>query len=645
MIIEDVIEFLKHVPPFQFLDEQTLAQLAVGMSMEFFPKGTTILKQGGPASKYLYIIKKGGVKVFRRSAAGEDTVIEFRGQGDLFGYLSLFGGDKSRAYVVTVEDTTCYTIKRETVRHLLDSNDAVREFFLKSFLNIYIDKTFQEMHGRSLFFSGGGDRILFSTAVGEVVTKVFTASQKISIKDAASLMCGNRISSLILIDEEQRPVGIVTDRDMRGKVVARGRDVNEPVMNIMSYPLLRIDARDYCFEAVLKMIRYNVHHLLAIKDGALVGIVTNHDLMLLQGTSPLLVAKDIESQHDIVGLAALSKQLYKVIGILLKQGARAVNITRIVSEISDRLVRKILEIAEKRFGRPPVQYCWVAFGSEGRKEQVFRTDQDNAIIYADPLKSHEEDEAKKYFAAFAAYVRDSLVQCGYPFCPDAHMASNPLWCRSLSAWKKFFSDWITAPSTELGEVGANALTFLDFRGIGGEFSLAEQLRDALTVMLRGASAFAFIGHIANLTATNKPPIGFLKMTVIGQNGERRDKLDLKVAGLAPLVGIVRVFALEEAIRETSTLERLDVLRERSRDVVDYGEEIAHAFEFIMLLRIQNQFGQLSNGREPDNLISPDSLTSLQKKTITEAFKLITRLQESLVERYKPPHPVLTCRED
>ena len=133
MIIEDVIAFLKHVPPFQFLDEDALTQVATGMSMEFFPKGTTILMQGGPASKYLYVIKKGGVKVSRKSAGGEEALIEFRGQGDLFGYLSLFGGDKSRAYVVTVEDTACYTVKRETVRHLLDSNDAVREFFLQSF--------------------------------------------------------------------------------------------------------------------------------------------------------------------------------------------------------------------------------------------------------------------------------------------------------------------------------------------------------------------------------------------------------------------------------------------------------------------------------------------------------------------------------
>jgi CBS domain-containing protein len=644
MIIEDVVAFLKYVPPFQFLDEPALSHLAVGMSMEFFPKGTTILRQGGPASGYLYVIKKGGVKVFRRSAGGEDTIIEFRGQGDLFGYLSLFGGDKSRAYVVTVEDTTCYTIRRETVRHLLDSNNAVREFFLKSFLNIYIDKTFQEMHGRSLFFSGCGDRILFSTAVGEVVNKVvLTAPQKMTIREAAVLMCDNKISSLILADDEDKPVGIITDRDMRGKVVAKGRDVNDPVSSIMSYPLMRIDARDYCFEAVLKMIKYNVHHLIVVSDGALAGIVTNHDLMLLQGTSPLLVAKDIESQQDIEGLAALSKQIYNVIGILLKQGARASNITRIVSEISDRLVRKILEIAERRFGRPPLQYCWVVFGSEGRKEQAFRTDQDNAIIFADPITTYESDEAKKYFSVFAAFVRDSLVQCGYPFCPDAHMASNPRWCRSLSDWKKFFSDWVAAPATELGEAGVNSLIFLDFRAVGGEFSLADQLRDSLTVILRGRSEF--IGHIAGLVARNKPPIGFLKSVMIEKSGEHKDKLNLKVKGLAPLVGIVRLFSLEAAIRETSTLERLDALKARNDDVAEYGEEIAHAFEFIMLLRLQHHMEQLSRGQELDNLISPDSLTNLQKKTIKEAFNLISKLQESISERYKPLKRVLTCRED
>jgi CBS domain-containing protein len=162
-------------------------------------------------------------------------------------------------------------------------------------------------------------------------------------------------------------------------------------------------------------------------------------------------------------------------------------------------------------------------------------------------------------------------------------------------------------------------------------------------MLKGRPAF--IDHIALLISRNRPPIGFLKTAVVEQSGERREKLDLKVKGLAPLVGIVRVLALEAALRETSTLERLEALKGRSLEVDAYGEEIAHAFEFMMLLRIQHQFEQLSNGIDPDNLINPDRLTGLQKKTLKEAFNLIAGMQEAIAERYKPHKRVLTCQED
>ena len=197
-------------------------------------------------------------------------------------------------------------------------------------------------------------------------------------------MAKHRISSIIIVDRNGLPTGIVTDRDLREKVVARGRDVNDPVKDIMNLPLIRVDAKDYCFEAVLKMIKHNIHHIVVIKDGALRGVLTNHDLMMLQGTSPLSFAKDLESQQTIEGLVPVSSKINRVVGLLLKEGARAGNITKILTELNDRLVKKVLEIAEKKLGRPPVPYCWIAFGSEGRKEQTFKTDQDNAIIYAGP---------------------------------------------------------------------------------------------------------------------------------------------------------------------------------------------------------------------------------------------------------------------
>ncbi|HMK44616.1 MAG TPA: DUF294 nucleotidyltransferase-like domain-containing protein [Dissulfurispiraceae bacterium] len=606
-----------------------LTAVAHGVSMEFYPKGTLILKQGGKASDYLYIIKKGGVRVSRNSADEGEVVIDYRSEGDLFGYLSLFGGDKARANVVAVDDTICYQLDRLSVKKLLDSHEGVRDFFMKSFLNIYIDKTFKEMHDKSMSTSAA-DRIMFTTTIGEIAAKnVITAPDTISIREAATIMCQNKISALVLGDPNGLPTGIVTDRDLRGKVVARGRDVNDPVRTVMSAPLIRSDARDLCFEAILKMIRYNIHHLLVIKDGAMVGILTNHDLMLLQGNSPLSIARDIGEQQSVEGLAGVARQVNGIVGMLLKEGARAGSIARVITEINDRLVRRVLEIAERKFGQPPVRYCWLAFGSEGRKEQTFRTDQDNAIIYADPASSHQTEKAERYFATFASFVRDSLVQCGFPVCPADYMASNPKWCRPLKQWKKYFTNWITTPTAD---AVLNSVTFFDFRPVHGERSLADDLREHLGAQLKDRKVF--LGYIANMAIKNRPPLGFLNTFVVEKGGEHKDMLNLKVKGLAPIVDAVRLFALEKQVRETSTLDRIRVLKGQHSIVDEFGDELAQSFEFIMLLRIHHQFEQITKGNTPDNFINPNELSNLEKKTAKEAFHLITRVQDVIIERYK-----------
>jgi CBS domain-containing protein len=630
VITEDVIEFLKNVPPFQFLDEKALRDIAANVSMEFNPTGTTILHQDGPPSEYLRIIKKGGVKVFIKPDKGEEVLIDYRSEGDSFGLLSLVSGDKSRATVIAIEDTTCYLMSKAEILKLVDSNVAFTEFFLKSFLNKFIDKTYQEMHNKSLLY-GGGDKLLFTTIVGEVATKkVMTAPQEITIKEAAEMMSQNRNSSLVLVDGEGVPTGIVTDRDLRDKVVSKGRPVTDGISNIMSVSLIKSDARDYCFEALLKMIRYNVHHLLVVDEGRLKGIVTNHDLMMLQGNSPISLARDIESQQTIEGLVPAAKKTNEIIGLLLKEGARATNISRIITEINDRLLRKILEIAEMEFGRPPLRYCWIAYGSEGRKEQTFRTDQDNAIIYEDPLTDGEEAEARTYFTVFSTYVRDSLLKCGFPRCPSNYMASNPEWRQPLKVWKKYFSTWVYTPTPD---AVLKSIKFFYFRPIYGDFSLAESLRDSLKSLLDGQ--MIFLGYMANMIIKNTPPVGFFKSFIVEKGGEHKDELNLKVKGIAPLVDMARLFSLEKGIKETSTIERLSSLREKHTIVNEFADEIEHAFEFIMLLRIQHQFEQIESGKEPNNFINPNRLSNLEKKTMKESFNLIARLQDIIIERYKP----------
>ena len=630
MITEDVIEFLKNVPPFQFLEEKTLQGIAGGLSMEFYPKGSMILHQDGPPSEYLRIIKKGGVKVFIKADKGEEVLIDYRSEGDSFGLLSLVGGDKSRANVVAVDDTICYLLNKAAILKLVDSVPAFTEFFLKSFLNKFIDKTYEEMHNKSLLF-GGGDKLLFTTPVGEIAARnVMTAPETISIRKAAEIMSERRYSSLVIVDEQGVPAGIVTDRDLRDKVVSKGRTGNEKVSDIMSVSLIKTEARDYCFEALLKMIRYNIHHLLVVDQGKLMGIVTNHDLMMLQGTSPISLVREIESQQTIDGLVPAARKTNEIVGLLLKEGARASNITRIISEINDRLVKKIIEIAEKEFGSPPLPYCWMVFGSEGRKEQTFRTDQDNAIVYEDPLTEKEDAEARTYFSVFSAFIRDSLIKCGFPRCPANYMASNPEWCQPVKIWKKYFSSWVYTPTPD---AVMKSLIFFDFRPLYGDFRLADSLRDFLSSFLDGQ--MIFLGYMANMVIKNTPPVGFFKSLIVEKSGEHKDELNLKVKGIAPIVDIVRLFSLEKGIKETSTLERLSELRERHTIVREYADELEHAFEFIMLLRIQNQFEQIEADRIPDNFINPKKLSNLEKKTMKESFTLISKLQDIIIERYKP----------
>lgn len=627
MASEEIINFLKKCPPFQFLEASVLAKLAGRLSEELYPKDTVILKQYGPPSDCVRIIKSGVVKVLMESPESGEVMLDYKGEGDNFGFLSLIGKDRQRTTCIAVDDTACYILDQEGVHELLESSPAFSEYYM-AYLSRYVDRTYHEMRNRSLSYVGS-DRHLFITPVGDIAAKAITIGESASIQEAATVMAKHKISSVIVIGSDGEPVGIVTDRDFREKVVAQGRPVTEPIRNVHNPFLIQVDAGESCFEAVIKMIKHNIHHLTVVREGALCGVVTNHDLMLLQGTSPLSLVHDIINQTTVEALIPLSQKTNSIVGLLIKEEAKAAQITQIITEINDRLITRVLEIAEGRFGQPPLPYCWILFGSEGRKEQTFKTDQDNALIYSDPLTPGLAEEAQRYFSRFTAFVTDSLIKIGFPLCPAGYMASNPEWCRPLSAWKKYFSSWIDEPVPE------NLLKFLvfyDFRPIHGKIVLAQELRDFVVKSLEGRTLF--LGYMANAVLQFTPPIGFFRNFVVEKSGEHKDKLDLKVKGITPLLNAVRLFAMEKGVRETGTLERLITLQTRHSIVQEQFDELEHAFEFVMFLRIHHQFEQIQNGRTPDNFVNPNDLSNLEKKTLKESFNLMTKIQGLIVERYK-----------
>jgi CBS domain-containing protein len=629
MLTAEPRAFLQGIPPFQLLDGPSLDAIAESLSLEYYPKGFAILTQGGPASDSLQIVRTGGAKVSMRSSDSEEIVIDYRSEGDAIGFLSLYSGDRSRTDVTASEDTTCYLMPRGPFLALLEAHPEVREYFHRTFLAKYMDKAFTDMRSRSQLF-GGGEKLLFTTAVGDLITHaVVTAPRDVSIRGAAQLMSHNGISSLVLVDADGVPIGIVTDRDLRDKVAARGRDTAEPVANIMSTSLIKADAGDFCFEALLTMLRHNIHHLLIVDEGRLRGIVTNHDLLILQGTSPISVVREIEGQTDLDGLVQAAAKVTAIVGLLLKDGAKAGNVTRIITEINDRIVRRVIEFTLRQLGPAPLPWCWLVFGSEGRREQTFGTDQDNALLWADPATAEEEEAARSWFPQFARLMKEGLTRCGFAPCPANYMADNPRWNLPLAEWRELFSRWITAPSPE---ALLQAAILFDFRGLAGNLSLAAELRSCLNRSLRNRSVF--FARLAGTVTLNRPPLGFFGSFTLDTKGRHKDKIDLKISALGPIVNIARLYALEAGIPETGTLDRLAALRPNHPLLTRYAEELGHAFEFLSLLRIQHQFEQIQAGAPGDNLIDPQSLSSHEKKALKDAFRLISRVQDLIIEQYR-----------
>lgn len=625
---DEVRDLLQRTPPFDRLNENALAMVETGLSLAFYPAGHVVFRQGGPAAEHLSIIKSGKVKVFLTTNEKEEVLLDQRGAGGTFGILSLLRGDRAVSTVTAIEDTECYRIGKDVILRIMAQNAAFSEYYLRFYLTRLVDMMHRQIQDRSLLY-GGGDKILFTHRLDELTTKeIVRVSSSISIQQAAELMSRHKISALLLTDEAGLPAGIVTDRDLRERVVARGIEGSAPVNSIMSVTLIKSDAKDFCFEALLKMVRFNIHHLLIASREELTGIITNHDLMMLQSTYPLAIARDIEQQSSVDGLVIAQRAIDRLIAVLIREGARASTITRIITEVNDRLVRRMLEIIEGRLGPPPVSYCWIVFGSEGRKEQTFRTDQDNALIYNDPAPE-EAERVSRYFTDLAEEMRKALVACGFPPCPADYMASNPQWRMPLTAWRDRFRKWIQVPTPQAVLL---SLIFFDFRPVHGNALLAENLRAALSHELKGQGLF--FSHMAGIVLQNRPPIGMFGRLKVENRGPHRNTLNIKLNGLGPIVDAARLASLEAQRYTTATLERLRELQDTGSFLAPYARDVEQAFEHLMGVRLRHQYLQRQEGLEVDNHINPSMLGALEQRALQESFRLIRDIQRTIREHFQ-----------
>ncbi len=621
---EVVLDFLSAMMPFDELDEDTLHKVARHIRVDFFPKGTRLLTAGETELTHLFLIQQGGVKSFLTDDEGNVTLKDFRGEGAYIGALPIIRGTTANLDVETVEDTFCFLLPREVFLELIQEQPGFAQYYLKSFSEKIVNTAYTELRHHKMIRRGDEELYLFTIQVGDIIKQdLRKIASTATIQDAARAMAGYRIGSLFIHEEEdaENIIGIITDRDLRNKVVARGLDYKEPVSRIMTGLVAKILSQATCFDALLKMMSTGVHHLAIERKGRIIGVVTSHDIMLLQGTSPFSLFKEIGKQSRIQGLYPLSQKIPDIIRNLIKEGAKAGNIARMISLLNDQILERLLTLLEEELGPPPVDYCWLLLGSEGRREQTFKTDQDNAIIYADPPDAAREKIAAEYFSIFARKAIDHLVNCGYPLCPGEIMAVNPKWCQPVSVWKNYFASWIAAPEPE--EL-LNATIFFDFRPGFGKVALADDLRDHLGAL--SARQEIYLLHLARECMAGRAPLSFFKNFIVAKNGEHRNKLDIKTQGLTPFVNFARVLALKYGIRETNTLSRLHVLSREGYLSEELWASAREAYEMQMQLRLIHQLSQIEEGVLPDNYIAPDQLSDLEKRMLKESFEVIERIQ-------------------
>ena len=445
-----------------------------------------------------------------------------------------------------------------------------------------------------------------------------------SILSAARRMAEERVSSILLTQGDQL-FGLVTDRDLRTRVLAAGIDPARPVADIATLAPLTLQKHQSIFEAMVLMARQNIHHVPVLDGTRVAGMVTATDLNQQQSTSAVYLTGDIYRQPDLAGLVACSLRVKDLQSSLAKAETSAYSTGIIMTSVTDAFTVRLIQLAEQQLGPAPVDYCWVAAGSQARMEQTARSDQDNCLVLSDDYRPAQHGE---YFRTFSKFVCDGLDACGYVHCPGEMMAMTDKWRQPRSRWNAYFADWTDQP-----EPMALMLTcvFFDLRAVHGHAELLHGLRRDMLQRTKGNSLF--LAHMVVNALKHRPPLGLFGQIAVTRGGEHRGTIDLKHNGIVPIVDLARNYALAGGLDAVNTQDRLAASAQSGEVSAQAARDLGDALEFISALRIAHQTRQIAAGQAPDNFLRLDELSSFERGTLKDAFGVVQKLQSVLSQRY------------
>lgn len=624
------IKHLKETEPFNQLPDSVFAELREASIEKEYPANFDIFKENDLPTGYLYVIKEGLVTITLKSPGGIDMVVDYRAEGQFFGGTPIFTAEPYAGGARTVKPTICYLIPAEILLKLQKDTPQLSSFFTRAVLS-RVRKLYSEIVTEH---SGAAltqmEAFPFKKRLSEIMSSpVITCSPQATVKDVARRLTENSISFLVVINDENEPVGIVTGSDLVAKVLApESVDTSQmTVQDVMRTSPRTMTPETYMYEAMAFMTSHSLNHLPIVDRGQLVGIVTPRDLMRYRSQKALLLLGNIREESSIPGLASIRREIVKVARALLSETRSTPEVMEILSHIHHAIIRRTYEICldevtDEGLCPPDIRFCFLIMGSAGRKEMLLNPDQDNGFIFED-YPDERQEEVDAFFVPFSEKLNLALEKVGYPLCDGDVMARNEQWRGRLKDWKERISSWLVDP--EPSHV-RNSSIFFDFLPLVGELELAHDLREIVMDSIQDHHGFLY--HMMTLDLRYKVPLSLLGRFQVEKEGDHVGQLSVKYGGCVYIVDCVRMFALERGIKSISTLERLEALVEENIFALETAEHIRAAFEALVFLRLRHEIGLIEAGYEPEHFLDPTSLSRTEQDLLKESLQAVTKLQDA-----------------
>ncbi len=624
------ISQLKETAPFDILPDEVIQSLHDSAEQKSFPADSYIFKQNDPSTGFLYVIQDGMVEITAAVPGGQEMVVNYRKDGNFFGGTPIFTEELYTGGARAVTETKCLLIPRANLTTVAIDYPQIREYFARIVLSrvrsLYADIV-KENASNTLTQM---EAYPFKKRLSEIMhSPVQTCHVDASARQVARSMTEQKISAMVVVDDYDSPIGIISERDLVTKVLAPDTaDCEMTTANdVMMTDYHSMPAATYMYEAMSYITANKAKHLLIIDDDELVGIVSVTDLMRFRSQKAMLMVGSVRDENSLDGLARIKKEILAVARTLLTEAHSTPEVMEILSYIHQSIIKKVYALCYQQMldeGQTPpdIKYSFLLMGSGGRREMLLNPDQDNGFVFED-VPDEKMAEVDAFFVPFSEKLITALAKVGYPLCQGEVMANNPAWRGRLSDWRNRIHDWINDPEPQ--KVRSSSI-FFDFVCLEGDNQLADKLQQIVFCEVREFRRFLY--HMMTLDQTYRVPIGLLGRFLLDKEGEHKGKLSLKQGGSIYIVDCIRMFSLEKEIAETSTLKRLAALTEARVFEIETAEHIKASFEALTFLRLRNEIALLDKGLPPSHHLCPGDLPKGEQELLKESFNAVSKLQDA-----------------